>query len=236
MRILIIAFLATIFQMPVVAELPKEYHAVVNTKRTYMDATRETKSEYWFTNNKTYISNGRVSTIIRKDLGVVYTVIIRSNQYYMDSIKPAKKEVPEVRELDFRHLGVDRYTTDYDWTVDRKSGKDTTGPFSSDHYLANGDADFDQVSLEYWISKPGDPEMALLFREIQLNSMSSLTTRKPLIDLLRKSKRCIPVKIIELIDNPIAPPILNRIVVEKLESAKAPENIFELPSGAKKAI
>lgn len=235
MRILTIALLATLFRMTVMAEQPKEYHAVVTAKRTYMDATRETKSEYWFTNDKTYISNGRVSTIIRKDLGVIYTVIVRSNQYYVDSIKPAKKEAPEIKELDFKHIGVDRYTADYDWTVERKSGKDTAGLFSSVHYLADGDADFDQVSLEYWISKPDDPEMALLFREIQLNSMSSLTSRKPLIDLLRKNKRCIPVKIIELIDNPIAPPILNRIIVEKLEIANAPENVFELPTGAKKA-
>jgi hypothetical protein len=77
--------------------------------------------------------------------------------------------------------------------------------------------------------------MALLFRDIQLNSMNSLSSREPMVDLLKKNKRCIPVKIIELIDNPIAPPILNRIIVEKLEPGKAPDNIFELPSGAKKA-
>jgi hypothetical protein len=231
----IIVFIFLVCQALAAQDLPA-FHAVVSSTRTYMDASRKTESEYWFTKSKTYITNGRITTLIRNDLGVVYTVIVRSNQYYVDSIKPASKEVPEVKKLDFRHLGVDRYAPDYDWTIDRKSGKDTSGLFSSDHYLAEGDADFDMVKLEYWVSKPDDQEMAHLFRDIQLNSMSSLTSRKPLVDLLKKNKRCIPLKIIELIDNPIAPPMLNQIIVEKLESGKAPANIFELPAGAKKGI
>jgi len=203
------------------------YHAVVSSTRTYMDASRNTKSDYWFTKDKTYISNGRVATIERKDMGVVYTLIVKSNEYYVDTIKPSKKEVPEVRELDFRHIGVDRYTTDYEWTINRKSGKDTAGLFSSVHYLADGDADFDQISLEYWISKPDDRQMARLLNEIMITNSRNLKSRKPLVDHLRKNKYEIPSKIIELIDNPIAPPILNRIVVEKLEPAKAPENISD---------
>jgi hypothetical protein len=235
MRILILAFLTVIIQMPAVARQSREYHAVVSSTRTYMDVSRETKTEYWFTKGKTFISNGRINTIVRDDLGVVYTLIVKSNVYYVDTIKPGKTKEPAPKDLDFRYIGVDRYTADYDWNVTRNSHKDTSGIFTSAHYVADGDADFDQVLLEYWVAQPNDKEMSSLFREIQLNSMSYLTTRKPLIDLLRKNKSCIPVKIIELVDNPIAPPILNRIILEKLEPAEAPANIFDLPEGAKKA-
>ncbi len=235
MKTFLLSLLSLVILVPVSAKQPKEYHAVVSSTRTYMDVSRVTKSDYWFTKDKTYITNGRVSTIVRNDLGVIYTLIVSSNTYYVDSIKRVKKEEPTPKEIDFRHLGVDRYSTEYDWIVERKSRKDTTGMFTAEHYVADGDADFDQVSLEFWITKPDDPEMAALFQETQVNGMSYLTSRKPLVDHLKKNKHTISVQIIELIDNPISPPIRNLIVVEKIEAGKAPTNVFELPAGAKKA-
>ncbi|MDD4644743.1 MAG: hypothetical protein PHY99_01995, partial [Bacteroidales bacterium] len=139
------------------------------------------------------------------------------------------------KDIDFRYVGVNRYNPVYDWVTSLKYKGNTTGLFKSDHYSADGDADFDQVSLEFWLTKPDDRNMAEQFREIAINSMSYQSTRKPMADLLSKNKQVIPVKIIELIDNPIATPIKNVVIIEKLEQAEAPENIFDLPAGAKKA-
>jgi len=211
------------------------YHAVITSARTYMDVTRNTQSDYWFTKDKTYISNGRVITIERKDLGVVYTLIVRSNEYYIDTIKPEKTQEKTIEEIDFRYVGVDRLVSDYDWSIDKKSKNDQSGLFKSDHYAADGDADFDQVALEFWLAKPGNREMAGLLNNLMQNSMSYNKTRQPLIDKLKKDKYCVPVKIVEMLENSIAPPAKTEIIVEKLEPATAPAHIFELPAGAKQA-
>jgi|GEM_PF-2476193 len=232
-RITLIVF--AVISLSVFAKEPQQYHAVVKTTRTYMDVSRETQSDYWFTKGKTFTSNGRVATISRHDLGVVYTLLIKKNIYYVDSIKADKKDNTATKDIDFRYIGVDRYNPVYDWVTNLESKNDTTGLFKSDHYIADGDADFDQVSLEFWLTKPDDRNMAELFSEIAVNSMSYQSTRKPMADLLSKKKQEVPVRIIELINNPIAPPIKNVIVIEKLEPAEAPEGIFDLPAGAKKA-
>jgi hypothetical protein len=209
------------------------YHAVVSSTRTYMDVGRETKSEYWFTRDKTFISDGRITTIERFDLGVSYTLIVRDNEYYVDTIKPAKTEEKASEKIDFRYVGVNSLASDYDWTVDKKSKNGQVGFFKADQYIADGDADFDHVALEFWLAKPGNQEMTGLFNRIILSSMKNMKTRKPMIDLLIKNKSIVPVKIIELVDNPIASPIEIRILVEKLEAAAAPGDIFELPAGVK---
>ncbi|MFH0762060.1 MAG: hypothetical protein V2A67_11210 [Bacteroidota bacterium] len=211
------------------------YHAVISSTRTYMDVSRNTQSDYWFTKDKTYISNGRVITIERKDLGVVYTLIVRSNEYYIDTIKPEKTQEKTTEEIDFRYVGVDRMVSDYDWVVGKKSKNDQSGLFKADHYTADGDADFDQVALEFWLAKPGNREMAGLFNKLIQNSMSYNKTRKPLVDMLKKDKYRVPVRIVEMLENPIAPPAKTEFIVEKLEPATAPANIFELPAGAKQA-
>jgi hypothetical protein len=166
---------------------------------------------------------------------MVYTLIVRSNEYYVDTIKQGKTEETKTEEIDFRYVGVDRLESDYDWVIGKKSKNDQSGLFKANHYLADGDADFDQAVLEFWLAKPGNREMAGLFNKIIQNSMSYNKTRQPLVDMLKKDKCRIPVRIVEMLENPIAPLIKTEIVIEKLEPATAPENIFELPAGAKKA-
>jgi len=209
------------------------FHAVISNTRTYMGTSRKTQSEYWFTKDKTYVSNGRVATIERKDLGIVYTLIVRSNEYYADTIEKGQPEEAKTEEIDFRYVGVDRLQSDYYWDVDQQAKNDPSGLFKADCYVASGDADFDQVELEFWVAKPRNREMAELFNRIILNSMSYSKTRKPLVDKLKKDKYRIPVRIVELLENPIASPAKTEIIVEKLEPATAPANIFELPAGAK---
>lgn len=230
----LIVILLLSWQAITAQDLPA-YHAVISSTRTYMDVSRNTQSDYWFTTDKTYISNGRITTIERKDLGIVYTLIVRSNEYYIDTIKPEKTQEKAPEEIDFRYVGVDRLASDYDWIIDKKSKNDQSGIFKADHYTADGDADFDQVTLEFWLTKPGNREMAGLFNKLIQNSMSYNKTRLPLIDMLKKDKYRVPVRIVEMLENPIAPPAKTEIIVEKLEAATAPAHIFELPAGAKQA-
>jgi hypothetical protein len=109
------------------------------------------------------------------------------------------------------------------------------GLFRSVCYTAEGDADFDQVSLEFWLARPGEREMAKLFNQIMLDNTSYQVSRKPLADRLKRKTSEIPVKIIERLENPIAPPMTYLIELEKLETLQAPANIFDLPVGATKA-
>ncbi len=211
------------------------YHAVISSTRTYMDVSRTTQSDYWFTKDKTYVSNGRVITIERNDLGVVYTLIVRSNEYYTDTLRQGKPDETKTEEIDFRYVGVDRLESDYDWEVSKQAKNDPSGLLKADRYMASGDADFDQVELEFWLAKPGNREMAGLFNKLMQSSMGYNKTRLPLIDMLKKDKYRIPVKIVEMLENPIAPLAKTEIIVEKLEPATAPANIFELPAGAKQA-
>jgi len=234
MKQLLIILLGISFIFPAKAGDDPVCHARIINKRTYMNVSREYPMEYWIAKDKyCYINNNQIKTIVRKDLGVVYTILVKTNKYYVDSIKPQQKLTEAGKEPDFKYIGLN-YEPVYEWNKSHKLPKDTVANFVCDHFRSEGDADFDQVSLEFSVARPGDRIVAAMFNETMVSIMGWMKTRKPLADMLKRNKYLIPTRFIETVDNPIAPPVTTSFKLDKLEMTSPPENIFELPLGAEK--
>ncbi|MFC2121993.1 hypothetical protein ACFLTI_10410 [Bacteroidota bacterium] len=234
MRNYIITILAALIPLCSTAKENTVYHAVVKKTRIYNNIPRDQNIEYWFTKDKTCIVQRGMKTIVRKDLGLVYTYVERSNGYYLDSINVNNETDKKTDEINFRVLGQDRYSPDYEWLMHKEKVVEMLNDFKTTRFTYDGDADFDEVKLDFWLTKPKNGEMAELFNSMQSDYAKNNKTRTPLHNILSENKKLIPVQIIDVRENSISPSVINKTLVEKIEEADPPENIFELPEGAKK--
>ena len=209
-------------------EAPPVYHAVVTSTRTYMDASRTRHSDYWFTREKSCISNGRVTTIERRDQGLIYTMIIRTKKYHVDTIRPSGAESGAEKDPGFRYLGLD-YNPVYDWSLRSKTEKDSTGQ-KLEHFTAIGEADFDHAELDLWLGKCNDPELTSGLNLLISNSLGYMESRKPMVDRLKGETARVPCRIEETVENSIAPPEHYVIDIRIKGRATPPDSVFELPA------
>jgi hypothetical protein len=56
----------------------------------------------------------------------------------------------------------------------------------------------------------------------------------PLFTLITRNKNLMPLRIIEKVENPIAPQIITKINLDKFEQVTLPDGIFEIPASLKK--
>jgi len=209
------------------------YYAKITNTWTYMNISRENTTEYWFAKDKYCRVSNQVKTIIRKDIGVIYYINLRSNTLRTDSIKPQQETASVEKETRFKYIGLN-YVPVYEWNVPQLLSPDPVGDFICEHFSCEGDADFDQISLEFLIAKTDDLFMADMLNTTILNLSGSNNKREPVIDMITKNKNLITLRIIETVENSIAPHITTRINVDKLEPLKSAEEVFELTDGLKK--
>jgi len=209
------------------------YYARITSTRTYMSLDRVNVTEYWIAKDKFCTLNNQVKTITRKDLGVVYFVNLQSGTVRTEPIKEQQTSSPGVRNLDVRYLG-QYYESVFEWNKIRKLAADTVGGYDCEHYICEGDADFDQISLEFFVTGSDDQFLAEMLNNTIMNITGTNNKRSPVFDLIADNNNLVTLKIIETVENPIAPPIITKINVDKLELVKSPEGLFDLPDNLKK--
>ncbi len=209
------------------------YYAKITNTRTYMNIDRVTVSEYWFTKDKYCSVSNQYKIIVRKDLGVTWFINLRSGTCRTDSIRPQKTMPPAEKIIDVKYIG-QNYIPDYEWNKPKLLSKETVGNYVCDHFLCEGDADFDQISLEYLVAKTDDESMAGFLNSTIMNLGGSNNKREPIIEMITGNKNLIPLRIAETVENPIAPHITTVINVDKLELAESSGGMFELPDNLTK--
>jgi hypothetical protein len=221
-------FLKSVFNDPV-------YYIKVTNVRTYMNVDRTTVTEYWFTKDKFCILNSnQIKTIIRRDLGVTYSINLRAGSYRIDSIKIQKPTPPSDIVLDFKYIG-QNYAPDFEWNKPKRLPVEMINKFECVHYLSEGDADFDQISLEYLAAKTEDQFMSSTVNSRILNIDGLNKRRKPIAGLISASKNLVIMRIIEKVENAIAPPITTRITIDNLEKVESTNGMFDIPENLKKS-
>ncbi|MFA5849540.1 MAG: hypothetical protein WC833_06635 [Bacteroidales bacterium] len=201
------------------------YYAKITNTRTYMNIDRVTVTEYWFSKNKLCILSNPFKRIIRRDLGLIYSINLASGTIKTDSIKKAMPVME--KPLDFKHLGQD-YTPVFEWNKPVRLARDTVGNKLCDHFICDGDADFDRISLEYFVTKTDDAYMAGLLNKNIFN-LEDNNRKEPLSKMVKGRKSIVPLRMIETVENAIAPVIKTVINVDKLEKVKNSTGLFDIP-------
>lgn len=210
----------------------KVYYAKVRNSRTYMSSTNVTVTEYWFTKDKICILRNPVKTIYRKDLGIYCMINLKTSVIRTDSVKNLVTDVPRNKSTDIKYVG-QSYEPEFEWQKPQYLKKDTVANYRCNLYKCEGDADFDRISLEYALTSFENKPMADLFNQKIISIYSLQNKRKPVLDHLKDHESMIPLKIVERVENAIAPFILTEIVVEKLEIADTTDMIFDIPEATK---
>jgi hypothetical protein len=204
------------------------YYAKITNTRTYMNIDRVSVTEYWFTKDKSCVMSNQIKSIVRKDLGVVCLINLLTGTVRTDSIKPPKTMSPAEKPMDFKYIGQD-YIPVYEWNEPKLLPSETIGEYVCEHFLCEGDADFDQISLEYMVAKTDNQFMAGKLNSTIMSFGGSSNKREPIAGLITGNKNLITLRIIETVENPIAPHITTTINVDKLELLKSSEGLFDLP-------
>jgi hypothetical protein len=199
-----------------------------------MNIDRETVTEYWITKDKYSTMSNQIKSIVRKDLGMVYVINLSTGTVRTDLIKPSITMSYVENPMDFKYIG-QYYIPLYEWNKPILLPSETVGNYICEHYLCEGDADFDQISLEYLVVKTNYQFLANVLNSSIMSSGGSNNKREPITGLITANKNLIILRIIETVENPIAPHITTVINVDKLELVKSSEGLFDLPDNLKKS-
>jgi hypothetical protein len=210
------------------------YYAKVTNARNFFDQDRITVTEIWSTKDKFCTLINQRKTVFRNDLGLIYSINLQSKNYRIDSIKSRPTKVPTKNELDFKYIGQDIYNPEFEWREPLYMNKDTVGKYPCDHFSCKGDADFDQISLDYYVVKTDDKTLAGMVNSFLLSSGGSANKREPLIEATNKNKNLLILRIIERVENSIASPITTKITVDTYSKILRNEGLFEIPANFKK--
>jgi hypothetical protein len=211
----------------------QDFHAVLKTSRTYMDHTRDYQTEYWFCKDKSCIKRGRQTTIVRHDLGLVWT-IFGKNYYEKRLNSEDQNQKPEKEEFNVSTFGFERYTPDYDWIVKKSDQTKMINGFLCEQYLSDGDADFAETQSEFWICQKSTINGSNLFNKILQEEFKNDKARQQIGQVLKKNKNSFPVKMYETVVNSIAPNMIYDIQLATFEETKIEKEIYELPQGLEK--
>jgi hypothetical protein len=234
MKLILIILIGLCNNFIINAQNDSVYYAKITKTRTYMNIDRVSVTEYWFTKDKYCEMTNQKKTIVRRDLGVIYLINSGSGTVRIDSIKPTNTESTSEKPEDFKYIGQD-YIPVFEWNQPKLLFPETIGKYECNHYICEGDADFDQISLDYLVAKTNDQIMANTMNSSIMNLGGSNNKREPIIKMITSDKNLIILRIIETVENPIAPHITTTINVDKLELLKSSEGLFDLPDNLKKS-
>ncbi|MDD8025140.1 MAG: hypothetical protein PHI34_01410 [Acidobacteriota bacterium] len=209
-----------------------DVHAVIETTRTYRGASRASTQDLWIGADRQTAGTDAFLFIIRKDLGLVWSVSRRPLIYNEDKRAPAPAPAKTPRE-DIHTAGFDYGQGPMTWTLEPLAGTKTINGVVCDHFMGRGRSDVGEISVDLWAAPaatPGGPELL----KSMIESLRDDSRRSEIAGLLDKLGGRVPLERDEVIDGPIGPVMTYAIKVLKLEKAEPPAGTYDLPAGAKK--
>lgn len=201
------------------------YYARMTNTCSYLSNDRVTVTEYWFTRDKfCSVTNNMTKTILRKDKGVQYLVNLRSGAVQTRPLQQGPMTTGLPKNDNIKYIG-QNYSPVYEWNEPLLISKEKCAGYDCDHFLSRGDADFDRVSVEFLMTEAEEQWIADNINSFMLNSPK----REPLSGMVKRNGKLFPVKIIEDVENAIAPHIITTLVIDKIEKVTPSEDLFEPP-------
>ena len=187
MRLIIFFLFGFTIGVPIQQSDDSVFYVKVTNVRNYMDLDRTTVTEIWTAKDKSCTLINQMKSIIRKDLGLIYLINLQAKTYSIDSIKTTSAQASVKNDFDFKYIG-QNYNPIYEWKKPRSLKKDIVANYSCLHFSCTGDADFDQISHDYFLTKIKDMSFAEMVNSVMLNSVGTPNKREPLTQVINKDK------------------------------------------------
>jgi len=234
MRLIIFFLFGLLNGVPEQASDDFVFYIKITNVRNYMNLDRTTVTEMWTVTDKSCTLINQMKNIVRKDLGLIYLINLQAKTYSIDSIQTKSTQTLSKNALDFKYIG-QKYNPEYEWKKPHLVKKDTVANYSCYHFLCTGDADFDQISLDYYLTKTKDKSFAEMVNSVMMNSVGSPNKQEPLTQVIDKDKNLMILKIIEKVENPISPRITTTIAIDIFKKTLPDKELFEVPANFRKA-
>jgi hypothetical protein len=226
------AFLAFLILLAGPRTTRADDHVTSELRRTYMGRTTPVQpSEVWVSPEKTYLRDGRVVVILRYDLQKKWTIAASRKKYLeepLNSPPPGREAAkpPRIQEYGFDYEPV------YEWTSSETPERTTLNGFPCRKILVRGEAEYAEEVLEMWVATEV-PIDAKAYYERAIKPFldeSWLKIYQGRADL----RKGIVLRSLITSEPAIAPASVTEIVVTKMEKARPPEGIYEVPEGFRK--
>jgi hypothetical protein len=203
------------------------------SNRSYMGYTYPKKvSESWITDNKVYVKTSRFISITRYDLKKKWIILPEQKRYFEEPIdwpvQPDKNKDTQSKQS-IHEVGWD-YIPQFDWIIEKTDQKEDINGRECQKIIADGDADYEEKTIEIWVSKDAPINIE------RFNNMTLLANEewKNIFQTSPELKKLFIVKTKHTIVNDIAPTMYYEETITKAETAAPPQNIYELPEGLEK--
>jgi len=209
-------------------------HAVVESKRLYMDQETRVTFEYWIGRDMSVRKAAGRATITRDDLGLVWNLDLERKSYTESVLRKPAEAAPARRDPDMRKLWLNYYEPEYAWTIKATGERKSVNGFDCREFRATGEADFAELSAAYWIClTPGIPG-GKAFRDYCLTQYEGDSRMAALFKLLEENPEGFCAYREETVEHSIAPTARAHTGLTALEEAEAPPGTYDIPAGFKR--
>ena len=182
---------------------------------------------------KTLVLGGYVLETEKANTGTVLTVLQAPLGIGDKPKSKDKSEHKETQKEDIHSLGF-HYEPDYDWEIKETDEAKDINNFPCRLFLAEGDADFSEIKLKFWVSTDSQFPGAAELHDFMLEQLERDIDQEPILETLKKYENSFPVHHELIVERAIARTLHYETNLTTLEMAEAPEGIYDLPPDLKK--
>lgn len=219
----------------VAAPASADDHIVLESRRTYMGRTYPPQtSEIWITADKTYAREGALITIERFDLGKRWRLDTRTKVYLEEAIaapvaaKPKTGAPARIQELGWK------YVPDFVWTGGLTKEEKMIDGLACRKAVLTGTAEYAEEVRELWLAKDVPIDIRRYFQRIVQPALSGSLAR--IFAKTAAFRDRLPLRTTVIQDPPIAGRTIWATALTRVEVARPPDGIYDLPPGFEKAV
>lgn len=209
-------------------------HILFESRRTYMGRTYPPQtSEVWIAPDRTYARDGAVITIERYDLGKRWRINTRAKAFLEEALaEPSAAEPKAGAPARVQEMGWE-YDPDYVWTGTLTREEKTIDGLPCRKAVLTGIAEYAEEARELWLARDVPIDIPRYFRRIVQPALTGSLARAFAKTTALRDR--LPVRTIVVRDPPIAGRTVWETAMIKVEAARPPDGLYELPPGLAKA-
>jgi hypothetical protein len=210
------------------ADQPSAFHLVVVSSRSYMGVKRDQTFDIWVAEGKRSFKRGTRIRIMREDLGLTWDIDESAKRYVEERDEPAGQLVKGIHTLGFEHTPV------FDWQAEARDEAREISGFACRVAAQRGEDDFSDATVALWTTPTHSFGDVSLVAKTLLGLLNAEAETASARELLRQDPGALLVEVELSREAPIASRSVIVATVQKIERAKPPAGIFELPAGYSK--
>jgi hypothetical protein len=223
-----------LFALGTAAAAAADDHILLESRRTYMGRTYPPQtSEIWIASDKTYAREGAVVTIERYDLGKRWRIDTQAKTYLEEALASPMAAAPKADAPSrFQELGWE-YVPDFVWTGALTKEEKRIDGLPCRKAVLTGTAEYAEEARELWLAKDVPIDIRRYYQRIVQPALSGSLARVFAKTAALRDR--LPLRTTVTQDPPIAGRTVWETALTKVEVARPPDGVYDLPPGLEKA-